>query len=59
LFAGIITSSFDVMLSVFAIPMTGIPALVASITACSSTDEQPIVPAKKQPPAMGSNLFLL
>ena len=30
-------SNFDVMLSVFAIPITGIPALVASISACSST----------------------
>ena len=37
LFAGIITSMFDVRLSVFAIPITGIPAFVASITACPST----------------------
>jgi hypothetical protein len=37
LFAGIITSSFDVMLSVFEIPITGIPALVASVIACTST----------------------
>jgi len=36
LFAGIITSRFDVRLSVFAIPTIGIPAFVASMIACSS-----------------------
>ncbi len=37
LFAGITKSIFDVMLSVFAIPITGIPALVASVIAWLST----------------------
>src|SRR2546421_10623084 len=36
LFAGIIRSILDVMLSVFEIPITGIPAFVASSIACSS-----------------------
>jgi len=31
------TSNFEVTLSVFAIPAIGIPALVASINACTST----------------------
>jgi len=30
-------SNFDVIFSVFERPITGIPALVASINACSST----------------------